>query len=383
MKPRSFSWITGVTLGCGILALLNHPTDTRAAANFREERRAKPARQSSAPTDAYLDLGPLLGHVGSTEAKLWVKASAASRLSIRVGQKEDLSDGSEVKGPALEAKDFFIGQMVLPKLKAEQRYYYCVYLDGKAAQPRPYASFVTAPAEGANGRVRFAFVSCVGNNGFDSAGTWGDLATRTNFDLLLMLGDNHYGNVTDPKKHLELFSVQRHLSGYADISRRLPQYAIWDNHDYSPEPCDKTAKDKARTLQAFKMFWPNPDYGEQDNPGVYFKFTRGGIDFFMTDGRYDRDPNDAPEDGKKSLLGSKQLAWLKRELLASKAPVKVIASGGEFQTHGQKNSWTSFLRERDDLLQFIEDNKITGVGLVSLFLLPVGPEDTSMNLPLT
>ena len=213
--------------------------------------------------------------------------------------------------------------------------------------------------------LRFAFVSCVGNNGFDSAGTWGDLATRTNFDLLLMLGDNHYGNVTDPKKHLELFSVQRHLSGYADISRRLPQYAIWDNHDYSPEPCDKTAKDKARTLQAFKMFWPNPDYGEQDNPGVYFKFTRGGIDFFMTDGRYDRDPNDAPEDGKKSLLGSKQLAWLKRELLASKAPVKVIASGGEFQTHGQKNSWTSFLRERDDLLQFIEDNKITGVLLLS------------------
>jgi alkaline phosphatase D len=180
-----------------------------------------------------------------------------------------------------------------------------------------------------------------------------------------MLGDNHYGNTTDPATHFEKFGVQRRLPGYAELSRRVPQYAIWDNHDYAPEPADNRAKGKEETLRAFKMLWPNPAYGEKDNPGVYFKFTRGDIEFFMTDGRYYRDPNNAPEDGHKTHLGEKQLAWLKRELLASKARIKVLASGGEWQTHGQAASWTSFARERDDLFKFIADNHITGVLLLS------------------
>jgi len=191
------------------------------------------------------------------------------------------------------------------------------------------------------------------------------MAVRTNFDLLLMLGDNHYGDVTDPKKHFDMFGVQRRLPGYAEISRRIPQYASWDNHDYAPEPADKRAKGKEDSLRAFKMLWPNPAYGEADNPGVYFKFTRGDVDFFMTDDRYHRDPNGAPENGRKSYLGERQLAWLKRELLASKAKIKVLTSGGEWQTHSQKASWASFLRERNDLFKFIEENNITGVLLLS------------------
>jgi alkaline phosphatase D len=191
------------------------------------------------------------------------------------------------------------------------------------------------------------------------------MATRTNFDVLLMLGDNHYGNTTVPAKHFEMFGVQRRLPGYSEISRRVPQYAIWDNHDYGPEPTDKRAKGKEDSLRAFKMLWPNPAYGEKDNPGVYFKFTRGDIDFFMTDDRYNRDPNTAPEDGHKSYLGEKQTEWLKRELLASKAKIKVLASGGEWQTHSQPASWASFLRERNELFKFIEDNSIIGILLVS------------------
>jgi len=113
------------------------------------------------------------------------------------------------------------------------------------------------------------------------------------------------------------------------------------------------------------MFWPNPAYGEADNPGVYFRFSSGDVDFFMTDDRYHRDPNNAPEDGKKSYLGAKQFEWLKRELLASKAKIKVIGSGGEFETQGVAASWASFRRERDELFKFIEENQITGVLLLS------------------
>jgi alkaline phosphatase D len=331
----------------------------------KSKPKAAPAPRIPIHAGPYLALGPLLGDVTSTNAKMWVKASGPALLSIAVGREENLSDRVGFKAPKLEPSSFYSAQVLVNDLEADTRYYYAVLIDGELATPRPFPSFVTAPRQGTAGHQRFAFVSCVGYHGFDSAAAWADLATRTNFDLLLMLGDNHYGNTSDPAKHFEMLGVQRRLPGYAEICRRLPQYAIWDNHDYGPEPADKRAPGKAESLRAFKMLWPNPAYGEKDNPGVYFKFTRGDVDFFMTDDRYARDPNNAPEDGHKSYLGEKQLAWLKRELLASKAKIKVLGSGGEWQTHSQAASWASFLRERNDLFKFIEDHGITGVLLVS------------------
>jgi alkaline phosphatase D len=328
-------------------------------------QKLEPAPRNAIHSGAYLDLGPLLGSVTETTARIWIKASAPALVSIVVGKEKDLSDRVGFKAPKIEAETFFSGHVLVTNLEAGTRYFYSVLVDGELATPRPYPSFMTAPRVGASGRQRIAFASCVGNSGFDSAGAWADMATRTNFDVLLMLGDNHYGNVTEPAKHLEWLGAQRRLPGYSDICRRVPQYAIWDNHDFAPEPTDKRAKGKDDSLRAFKMLWPNPAYGEKDNPGVYFHFTRGDVEFFMLDGRYHRDPNNAPEDGHKSHLGEKQLAWLKRQLLASKAKIKVLATGGEWQTHSQAASWASFPRERNDLFKFIEDNNITGVLLVS------------------
>lgn len=327
--------------------------------------KAAPVARTAIHSGPYLELGPMLGHVGPTNVAVWLKASGPALLSVVVGEQPSLADREGFKAGKLEAGSFFSTKVELTGLNPATRYYYAVLVDGELATPRPFPSFVTAPAPGTSGHQRFAFVSCVGYQGFDSAAAWADLATRTNFDLLLMLGDNHYGDTTEPAKHFEKFGVQRRLPGYAEVSQRVPQYAIWDNHDYGPDPTDKRQPKKADSLRAFQMLWANPAFGEPDNPGVYFKFTRGDIDFFMLDGRYYRDPNNAPEDGKKTHLGEKQLAWLKRELVASKSKIKVLAAGGEWQTHGLPASWTSFARERAELFKHIEDNGITGVLLLS------------------
>jgi len=343
------------------------PTDIsqKGATDLITRGRRPSSKSMGLPGNAaFLDLGPLLGHVDARSAKIWAKATGGATLSIRLGLQPDLSDGWNVKGPALDASTDFMGQVQITNLQPAQPYYYCLLLDGKPAMIEPYPSFRTAPAA-ERGHLRFAFGSCVGYQGFDSAATWGDMATRTNFDLLLMLGDNHYADTTDPKVFLKYFGVQRKLAGYAEISRRIPQYAIWDNHDYSPEPCDGTAKNKERSLAAFKTFWPNPSFGEANNPGVYHKFSRSGVEFFMLDNRYHRSPNGAVEDGRKTHLGEAQLAWLKQGLVASTAPVKVLAIGGEWESSGIANSWTSFKRERDDLFKFIEEHAITGVLLLS------------------
>lgn len=315
--------------------------------------------------EAYVDLGPMLGHVGPDEARVWVKASGKARLSVRIGEREDLSDGRVGEGPELAAESAFMGHVRLLGLRPSTRYFYAVLLDGRPSVSRPYPSFVTAPPDGEKGRLRFSFSSCVGRNGFDSAASWGDMSLRAPFDLLFLLGDNHYADTTDPEKQRAAYDAQRRPAGYAEITRRIPTYAVWDDHDYGPNNSDGTAKGKEISLRTFQEHFANPSYGEPDHPGIYCKVSRLGVDFFLLDVRYHRTPNRAPEDGKKTMLGPRQLAWLKRELLASKAEVKVLVSGSEWQTHTQPDCWSSFLRERDEIFRFIEESRIQGILLLS------------------
>src|SRR5688572_4124600 len=73
--------------------------------------------------DAYLTLNPMLGHVSDTEARVWVKASGAAWLGIRVGEKADLSDARTIEGPGLVRDADYMGHVVVPGLRAETRYY--------------------------------------------------------------------------------------------------------------------------------------------------------------------------------------------------------------------------------------------------------------------
>jgi len=306
----------------------------------------------------------MLGHTTSTNTRVWVKASQPARLAVRIGQQADLSDGRVVRGPLLEAHTACMGQVVVGGLRPSQRYYYSVLLDGHPALLPPYPSFVTAPPEGSQGRVRFAFVSCVGYHGYDAAAAWADMV-RTSFDLVLLLGDNHYADSPLPAAQRKAYYEQRRQAGYREITARIPAYAIWDDHDYGPDNSDGTLMGKELSLQTFKEHWANPAYGEPDNPGVYFQFRRGQVDFFMLDVRYHRSPNRSTNWGTKTMLGARQLAWLKRGLAASTAPIKVLASGSEFQSYGTEDSWRSFQRERDELFDFIQTQGISGVLLVS------------------
>ena len=102
--------------------------------------------------------------------------------------------------------------------------------------------------------------------------------------------------------------------------------------------------------------------GLPNTPGVFFKYVYGGVDFFFLDGRYYRDPADDPDIPGKTMLGAEQKAWLKDELRASRAPFKVLVSGGGFsKAERNGDSWAVYQHERNELFDFIRDNRIEGV----------------------
>ena len=295
------------------------------------------------PGEPFVHAGPLVGHVGDTTARLWAKASNACGLGFRIGEDPSLADGRIIAGPTLAEAESFTGQVEVRELRPATRYHYCPLLDGRPALTRPYPSFVTAPAAGTRGRLRVAFGACVGRRAVHAAAAFGEMVARKNFDLLMM----------------------RTVDGFTRLIREVPTYAVWDDHDYGPNNSDGTQPGKENSLRVFGQWWANPAAGEPGNPGCYFRFQRGDVDFFMLDVRYYRTPNDTPDGPTKTMHGARQLAWLLDGLAGSSAPFKVVAGGSEWQTLTQPDCWSSFARERQQIFDAITSRGIEGVVLLS------------------
>ena len=280
------------------------------------------AMAEQAPTT--LELGPMLGYAGSDKARIWLKASSAANSGIIIGQADDLHDGQIFKGPKLTSQTEYMGVIEVSGLQPATRYFYKPVLDGQVS-PEPPFSFVTAPPIGFQTCFRFAFTSGIGD--FEKyleqwrmpiIRSWEELS-RVSINLLLLLGDNVYAGSTAPEVQHRIYYWHRRLPTFRKVMAVTPTLAIWDDWDYADNDSDGTAPGKEWSLRTFKEFWANPSYGEASNPGIYFKFSWGDVDFFMLDGRYHRSPNNSKDDGQKTMLGQAQLMWLKQGLAKSDA----------------------------------------------------------------
>jgi alkaline phosphatase D len=186
-------------------------------------------------------------------------------------------------------------------------------------------------------------------------------------DVFFWLGDNIYADSASDWVFAEDYRRQRSIASTLPLLRSTPQLAIWDDHDFGLNNSDVTNPAREASLSAFSNYWANPSAGLPDAPGVFFRYAWGGVDFFMLDGRYYRTPNASPDGPGKTLLGPRQSEWLRESLLASRAPFKVIACGSGWSSEDGPtgDAWSAFLTERNALFDFIRDERIEGVFLIS------------------
>jgi alkaline phosphatase D len=320
------------------------------------------------------------GDVSIDSGVVWARADRPSRMLVEVATSDSFKDlHSSVFVDALPETDF-TAKALIENLPAGQDIFYRVKFQDLAAPTilgdSAIGRFRTAP--GTRRSISFTWSGDTAGQGWgidESRGGMRGYATmlRNRPDFFLHNGDNIYADgpiaaevklpngeiwkniVTEDKsKPAETLAEFRGNYKYNLLDKNVrafnaevPIFTQWDDHEVSNnwwpgEPLTRAEHQRkkyveknalllaARASRAFHEYMPLRETPAE--PGrVYRKISYGPLlDIFMLDMRSYRGPNaeglDESYGPASYFLGPTQIAWLKRELMNSRATWKVIAA---------------------------------------------------------
>ena len=310
--------------------------------------------------------GPMLGDVTSTSAKFWLRATHPCRITLGITEANSATAPIlAFKTKATEANDLTV--IIEANGLKPFTEYLANFSDENGPIGRRNNRFRTSPALGQKERFSVAFGGGARYNP-PKERIWKTVASRKPH-AFLFLGDNLYQDKPTHRNLQRVYYYRRQMRPeFVELSATTACYAIWDDHDFGANDVSGGIEPfkpawKLPVWKVFKENWPNPYFGGgEKQPGCWFDFSIGDVDFFMTDGRYYRDFK------KGTMLGPVQKQWLKEKLSNSKATFKVIASGTlwtETADKGGKDSWWGVPEEREEIFSLIDEKNIGGVILLS------------------
>jgi alkaline phosphatase D len=310
--------------------------------------------------------GPMLGDTTSDSTIIWMRASDAHRIEVEYSLDPTMKGAARSVAVNASADQDYIVRIPLHGLSPATAYSYRVLLDGKpdryARSPRVFRTLPTG-----NAPLRLAFGSCA-RRILDGRQPIFEAIAAAKPDGFFWVGDHVYIDSLAPMAFEYEYQLQRSVPSAQAMLGSVPQWAIWDDHDYGLNNGDRTSPVRELGLATFKKYWANPAYGLPEAPGVFFRKRMAQVECFFLDGRSYRDPSDQPDGSSKTQLGTAQKAWLKQALRESDATFKLLISGGGWATNGGDKfdeSWGAYRHERDEIFDFIRDERIAGVVLLS------------------
>ena len=324
-----------------------------------------------------IQAGPMIGHVGPHEARVWIRTKLGSSLKASAvqGSKaynrysvEDLGNGFSVIHYSLLAP------------ATDTQVLLAVERAGSATETETVV-FRTASTPSKTGKVRIAFGSCSKVSQFNSGPIYKTIA-KERPDMALFIGDNSYfivgngsdkhfnttgpvGDWTSPEAMTARHLVTRMHPDLQAMFRSVPSYAVWDDHDYGPDNADRTFDLREEATTAFRQMWANPAYGTDGVPGIFCSFRNGPVEVFLMDDRYYKYSPQKHKDvtmATGEIWGRAQTDWLLAGLKQSTAPVKLIANGTQVVTRstGGEGHRREAQNELHRLIAHIEKHRIDG-----------------------
>ncbi|MFF3291364.1 alkaline phosphatase D family protein [Streptomyces sp. NPDC003023] len=368
--------------------------------------------------------GVQTGDVTSSSGLVWVRSDRPARMIVETSATGSFRGARRLDGPLLGPGTDFTGTTALRGLPPGEQVHYRVTLadpddDRRTGEP-VYGTFRTAPANRRRG-VRFLWSGDIAGQGWGINTDIGGYRAYEEMraldpDFFLCSGDTVYADgplvpsVTLPDGRVwrnlmteEKSKVAETLDEYRgnfrynlldDNVRRfnaqVPTIVQWDDHEvrnnwypgqilddarYSEKDVDVLAR---RSMRAFSEYFPVGTLSARPGgEGRVHRVVHHGplLDVFVLDMRSYRNANspNRQADDDQGILGAEQLAWLKRELIRSRAVWKVIASdmpiglvvpdgSANFEAVAQGDPGAPLGRELQiaDLLRHIKHRGITG-----------------------
>jgi alkaline phosphatase D len=347
--------------------------------------------------------GTAAGDVSAHTAVIWARAATSALISLEYTPESSNEQPQQATVRVDEETDY-TGQIRLTGLQPQTRYQYRVWATSGDETDVPSASsvepergtFLTAPAEDTDASVRFAWSG-------DTYGTDDDpveppfptfsAIARAQPDFFIYLGDTIYADAetpagsvtsdTDPDEALPIYrnkykemrdpatavAEKTHLQEVLDT---VPIYAMWHDHEVEND-FDSTTPLLPTGKQTFFEYWPidtdSSITGEQSGR-LYRSFRWGNhLELFIIDTRQYRDPN-VETDGRKTMLGDEQLAWLKDGLKTSTATFTLIVSPDPMGIYSS-DGWVTdepekgYEGELSEIINHLQSNNIENVLVIT------------------
>jgi alkaline phosphatase D len=338
--------------------------------------------------------GPMLGDVQHRTAKIWVEVKPGTPVNCQVWKKgaiknfflatafKDVNQGFETitfnangldYGTEYEYQISTEKKVLPPPTKATGKFTTKSFWAYRTAVPD--VSFLTGSCSYINDTAYDRIYTDMVKLNKVAKNYGGDYSifetmAKTPADMMMWLGDNWYTREPDYSSEWGLHYRPHHdraLPQLQNLLKVMPNYAIWDDHDYGPNDGDKSFILSNESRNVFKKYWANPTYGDGVK-GTYSKVTLADVDFFMLDDRTWRSNDDMKDsingepNMEKRMLGYQQMDWLKNALLQSAANFKIIVTGSQtLNPVSPFNCFQAYPAEYQEFLSFLKIEKIKGL----------------------
>jgi hypothetical protein len=291
------------------------------------------------------------GGTSSSETTVVARlATSHDRVRVGLAKTSDMSGAQFSPVAAVEEDDHFVVRASFQELQANTVYHYAVEVDGKLDLVRA-GRLRTFPGGAADFMVAFSVGARTGSNGsvFDVVRDMKPLA-------YLQLGDFHYANIDNDEPDLFRDALDVCLSSVSQsaLYRSTSTSYVWDDHDYSGNDANGTAKSRPAAEAVYRQYVPHyPLTGDADSGSVYQAFNIGRIRFLMTDTRSTRTPQSEPDDELKYMLGPEQEQWLNAELAAARDRDGIVVWANSVPwidaAEPGADSWAGYTTQRERL----------------------------------
>jgi len=367
LDRRSFLGMLGVgTAASGLLGCKTDGSEDPAETIARSPEPTDRWPGAVAPSEADFPIDAACGDPLPDSLLFVSRYTGAGTLTLKLGLFVD-GDWLAEDHPATPDADGFV-RMVVDSLPSDTWIDWQLVDDAGGATPLHRAN--TAPDAEHTGDVRLGASSCTDQD-HEAHPALTHATEQGPMDGWLFLGDTAY---FDGRRTQEQYRAlwQRSLMqpGIRDVRQRTSCIVTWDDHEvtnnWDPETIDPDHLATARAA----MYETNPIRVDDAAPTRLWRSFRFGrtVELFVLDCRGERAPS------QDRYLSQAQMAWLKEGMAGSPCTWKVVANSVPIADVDNpawdlgslaEDRWIGYPAQRDELLDFLADEGVTGVAFVS------------------